>query len=95
MISKHARLNDVPESLVHRVVMRETKYQPHLIGPCGCYGLMQIKPGTARRMGYTGTPHGLLDAETNLTYAVKYLAGAYRKAGGNHDRAVAFYARGY
>ena len=30
-----------------------------------------------------------------MTYAVKYLAGAYRAAGGNHDRAVALYARGY
>jgi hypothetical protein len=30
-----------------------------------------------------------------MTYAVKYLAGAYRVAGGNHDRAVSNYARGY
>jgi hypothetical protein len=37
----------------------------------------------------------LLDPETNLTYGVKYLAGAYRTAGGNADRAVAYYARGY
>ncbi|HEX5779616.1 MAG TPA: lytic transglycosylase domain-containing protein, partial [Xanthobacteraceae bacterium] len=37
----------------------------------------------------------LLDAETNMTYAMKYLAGAYRAAGGNPDRAVALYARGY
>jgi hypothetical protein len=29
------------------------------------------------------------------TYAVRYLAGAYRVAGGNADRAVANYARGY
>ena len=30
-----------------------------------------------------------------MTYAVKYLAGAYRAAGGNPDRAVALYASGY
>ena len=41
------------------------------------------------------TAAGLLDPETNLTYAVRYLAGAYRVAGGNSDRAVANYARGY
>jgi soluble lytic murein transglycosylase-like protein len=46
-------------------------------------------------MGYTGSPAGLFDPETNLTYAVRYLAGAYRVAGGNADRAVANYARGY
>jgi len=95
LISKHAKANDVPEALVHRVVVRESRYQPHLVGSCGCYGLMQIKHGTARAMGYTGSAKGLLDAETNLTYAVKYLAGAYRKAHGDERRAIAYYARGY
>ena len=30
-----------------------------------------------------------------MTYAVKYLAGAYQAAGGNADRAVHYYASGY
>ena len=30
-----------------------------------------------------------------MTYAVKYLAGAYHVAGGNTDRAVHYYAAGY
>jgi hypothetical protein len=46
-------------------------------------------------MGNTGTAAGLLDANTNMTYAVKYLAGAYRVANGNADRAVCYYAAGY
>ena len=58
-------------------------------------GLMQIKTGTAQALGYQGGPAGLLDAETNLTYGVKYLAGAYRTADGNHDLAVSHYASGY
>ncbi len=58
-------------------------------------GLMQIKAATARGVGYSGQPAGLLNAETNLTYAVRYLAGAYRLAGGDHNRAVSYYARGY
>ena len=48
-----------------------------------------------RTMGFRGEAAGLLDAETNLRYAVRYLAGAYVTAGGNEDRAVQFYARGY
>jgi soluble lytic murein transglycosylase-like protein len=56
---------------------------------------MQIKPATARGLGYGGSASGLLDADTNMTYAVKYLANAYKVAGGNHDRAVALYAGGY
>jgi hypothetical protein len=57
--------------------------------------MMQIRLQTARGMGYTGTAQGLLDPNTNLTYAVKYLAGAYKVAGGNHNRAVSLYASGY
>jgi soluble lytic murein transglycosylase-like protein len=75
--------------------MRESGGNPRAIGRGGAMGLMQIKPATARAMGYTGSASGLLDADTNLTYAVRYLAGAYRVAGGNHDRAVSHYARGY
>ena len=46
-------------------------------------------------MGYRGTADGLLDADTNMTYAVKYLAGAYRAAGCNEQRAINYYQRGF
>jgi len=95
MIAAAARANGVPEALVHRVIVRESRYQPRLIGQGGVYGLMQIKLATARSLGYRGDTTGLLDPETNLAYGVKYLAGAWRMADGNEDRAVRYYARGY
>jgi soluble lytic murein transglycosylase-like protein len=95
LIAAHASKNGVPEALVHRVVLRESRYNPRLIGRGGCIGLMQIKLATARGVGYSGSAEGLLDPETNLTYGVKYLAGAYRTAGGNADRAVGYYTTGY
>src|SRR3984893_2075093 len=95
LIAAHARANDVPEALVHRVIVRESRYQPQLVGRGGTIGLMQIKLATARSLGYTGTAEGLRDPDTNLTYAVKYLAGAYRAAKGDHRRAMAYYASGY
>jgi hypothetical protein len=61
----------------------------------GNYGLMQIRLGTARGVGYSGDAKGLLEPATNLTYAVKYLAGAYRAAGCDENRAVSYYQRGY
>jgi hypothetical protein len=94
-IAHHASLNAIPAALVHRVVVRESKYNPRAVGRGGALGLMQIKHATARALGYGGPATGLLDAETNLTYAVKYLAGAYRLADGSFDRAVQNYARGY
>src|SRR6202000_2837762 len=87
--------NGVPEALVHRVIMRESRYQPGLIGRGGAIGMMQIKLATARGLGYTGDAAGLRDPNTNLTYAVKYLAGAYHAANGDHDRAVRYFAGGY
>lgn len=94
LISRHAAANGVPEDLVRRVIRRESRGNARAVSK-GNYGLMQIRLGTARGMGYTGTAAGLLDADTNMTYAVKYLAGAYRVAGGNQDRAVGYYAAGY
>ena len=94
LIAKHAAAYGVPENLVRRVIARESGGNPRVVS-AGNFGLMQIKLGTARAMGYQGGAAGLLDADTNMTYAVKYLAGAYQAAHGNADRAVAYYASGY
>ena len=95
LVATHARANAVPEVLVHRVIVRESRYQPRLVGRGGTIGLMQIKLATARGLGYTGDAEGLRDPNTNLTYGVKYLAGAYRAANGDHNRAMHYYASGY
>src|SRR3954453_5890827 len=94
LVATHAKANNLPEALVRRVIVRESGYRPSLVSH-GNIGLMQIKFGTARGLGYTGTAEGLRDPETNLTWAVKYLAGAYRAASGDHKRAMHFYASGY
>ncbi|UXU75293.1 MULTISPECIES: lytic transglycosylase domain-containing protein [unclassified Paracoccus (in: a-proteobacteria)] len=94
LIEKYAAEYQVPVDLVHRVIIRESHHRPGARnGPY--YGLMQILPATARGMGYRGPASGLLDAETNLKYGVKYLRGAYLVAGGNYDGAVKWYSRGY
>jgi soluble lytic murein transglycosylase-like protein len=93
-IARHAAANGVPLELARRVVKRESGGNPRAVSK-GNYGLMQIRLGTARAMGYAGNAQGLLDPEVNMTYAMRYLAGAHRAARGSHDRAVAFYARGY
>lgn len=94
LVSQHAKAHGVPETLVHRVIRRESGYNPQASSR-GNLGLMQIRHATARGMGYRGSASGLLDANTNLTYAVPYLANAYKVAGGNEDRAVSLYASGY
>ena len=94
LISRHAAANNLPEDIVRRIIKRESGGRAHVISK-GNYGLMQIRLNTARGMGYRGSAAGLLDADTNMTYAVKYLAGAYRAAGGNANQTVRYYAAGY
>jgi soluble lytic murein transglycosylase-like protein len=94
LIRKYAGIHDIPESLLHRVIQRESDYNPRARnGPY--YGLMQILPQTAGTMGYQGAPDGLLDAETNLQFAGRYLRGAWLVSGGDEAEAVGWYARGY
>ncbi|MBF9025613.1 transglycosylase SLT domain-containing protein [Rhodobacterales bacterium HKCCD6035] len=94
LVNKMARQYDVPAPLIHRVIQRESDYRAHARnGPY--YGMMQIMPATARNMGFTGEDADLLDAETNLIYAVKYLRGAWLLSNGSYDTAVMHYARGY
>jgi soluble lytic murein transglycosylase-like protein len=94
LIRKYAGIHGIPESLLHRVIQRESDYNPRARnGPY--YGLMQILPQTAGTMGYRGAPDGLLDAETNLQYAGRYLRGAWLVSDRSETEAVGWYARGY
>lgn len=93
-INRWADHYDVPRTLVHRLAIRESTHNPAARnGPY--YGLLQILPQTARTMGFRGQPSDLLDADTNLKYALKYLRGAWLLSDGSHDTAVKWYSRGY
>lgn len=93
-INQWADHYELPRELVHRLAIRESTHRPGARnGPY--YGLLQILPATARSMGYEGPAKGLLDADTNLEFALKYLKGAYMVAEGNPDAAIRLYAKGY
>ncbi|MQY41688.1 transglycosylase SLT domain-containing protein [Epibacterium sp. SM1969] len=85
---------EVPRSLVHRLAIRESTHRPWAVNR-PYYGLLQILPATARSMGFKGQPQDLLDADTNLEFAVKYLRGAWLISDGSQDMAVKHYSRGY
>ena len=94
MIVKEAQRHGVPERLVRRVVMRESRYNPRARNH-SFWGLMQISYPTAKSMGFKGTPQDLLNPVVNLTYAVPYLANAFVIAGKHEDAAIRLYAHGY
>lgn len=94
IVARHAAANGVPFSLADAIVRVESRYNPRA-AHAGNYGLMQIRHQTARGMGYAGGAGGLLDPETNARYAMKYLALAYRAAGGDTCRTIMKYQSGH
>jgi len=94
LIIAHAGANGVPVALLREVIRRESNFNPRAVHR-GNYGLMQVRLGTARALGYRGDAAGLLDPAVNMSYGARYLAGAYRAARGNEARTLALYTRGY
>ncbi len=92
-IEQHAANNNVPFFLANSMVRIESRYNPNArSGPN--LGLGQISLSTAKSLGYSGSAQGLMDAETNLTYSIKYLAQAYKLASGDTCGTVARYQNG-
>jgi soluble lytic murein transglycosylase-like protein len=94
LVRRHAEANGVPFAIADAVVRVESRYNPRASNR-GNYGLMQIRLQTARGIGYGGDASGLLNADTNARYGMKYLAQAYRMAGGDTCRTIMKYQSGH
>jgi len=95
LISSYAKSNGVPEALAHAVISVESNYRPKARGAAGEIGLMQIKPATARMMGYSGSAKGLYNPETNIKYGMMYLAKAHQLGGGTTCGTILKYNAGH
>ncbi len=60
IVSRYAASYGVPLPLAHAVIQVESNYRVDARGSAGEIGLMQIKPATARMMGYDGSNSGSL-----------------------------------
>ncbi|MER8637089.1 transglycosylase SLT domain-containing protein [Mesorhizobium sp. M1365] len=95
IIARYAASYGVPVSLANAVIKIESNYQPNQVGSAGEIGLMQIKPATARMMGYSGSVQGLYDPDTNIKYGMKYLAMARDLGGGTTCGTILKYNAGH
>ncbi len=95
IITKHAQKHGVPVALARAVVRIESNFRPNARGRAGEIGLMQIKPATARMMGYSGGAKGLYDPETNIRWGMKYLAKAHKLGGGDTCGTILRYNAGH
>ncbi|WP_279478948.1 lytic transglycosylase domain-containing protein [Aureimonas sp. SK2] len=94
LIEKAADENDIPRELAYAVVRVESHYNPRAKG-AGVYGLSQIKPQTARGLGFQGPAEALFDPETNLRYGMRYLKGAYEQGNGDVCQTAMKYKGGH
>lgn len=95
LISSHAKTNGIDESLAHAVISIESNYRANARGAAGEVGLMQIKPSTARMMGYRGSTKALYNPETNIKYGMKYLAMAQKLGDGSTCGTILKYNAGH
>ena len=95
LISQYASANGVPVELATAVVQIESNFNPKKRGSAGEIGLMQVKPATARLMGYSGSVKGLYDPETNIRIGMKYLAKAQQLGGGPTCNTILKYNAGH
>ncbi|WP_417677090.1 lytic transglycosylase domain-containing protein [Roseibium sp.] len=95
LIRTAARKHGVPERVALAVVQVESNFNPRARGSAGEVGLMQIKPATARGLGFRGASKSLYDPQTNLEWGMRYLAGAHKRASGDLCGTILRYNAGH
>ncbi|HPR64990.1 MAG TPA: lytic transglycosylase domain-containing protein [Thermoanaerobaculia bacterium] len=81
----------IPPNLLLAVIRQESLFQQSIHSPAGAWGLMQILPVTAKKLG--GESVDLRDPKVNIEYGARYLARLYDTYG-RWDHVVAAYNAG-
>ncbi|WEX76357.1 lytic transglycosylase domain-containing protein [Sinorhizobium numidicum] len=95
LIQSYAKQYGVPTDLAHAIVQVESNFNAMARGSAGEIGLMQIKPATARMMGYSGSAKGLYDPATNIKFGMMYLAKAQELSDGTTCGTILKYNAGH
>lgn len=94
MVRSEAIRQGVPVNLAMAVAKAESNFRCGAVGRGGERGVMQIKPQTARGIGYRGPSSGLNNCRVGIRYGMIYLRMAYRLAKGNIYRTALLYNAG-
>jgi soluble lytic murein transglycosylase len=96
-IRKHARARQLDPYLVAALIAQESTFDPAIRSAANAYGLMQVVPGTGRRLArslgirYRGVST-LTSADINLRMGTLYFSRLVRQFGGVHLALAAYNA---
>lgn len=68
VIARIARREQLPEALIHAVIVAESAYDPEAVSHAGAVGLMQLMPDTARRYGVRDRRNPLENVDAGTRY---------------------------
>jgi Transglycosylase SLT domain len=90
LIEDEARRQNVDASLVSAVIRAESNFEPRSVSRKGARGLMQLMPGTARRLGVSKP----FDPRANVRGGVRYLKELSARFDGRPELVLAAYNAG-
>lgn len=99
-VGQAASQEGVTAATIYAVMRQESRFVPHAISSAGALGLMQIMPGTAKRMWgqrREGAPFSdlrLFEPTTNIALGAAYLAKLQQRYSGNLAYVAAAYNAG-
>ena len=94
LVKSQARKQGVPVPFALAIANHESKFRCSAVGSHGERGVMQIKPATARGLGYKGSARGLNDCAIGIYWGMKYLKMAIVQAHGDLKKAAFLYNAG-
>jgi len=65
--------------LVIAIMREESHFNPNIVSSAGAYGLMQLMPVTAKKVGNVTKVNELFDEEKNIYIGIKYLSDLKKK----------------
>jgi soluble lytic murein transglycosylase-like protein len=89
-IREASRGYSIPEAFIRAVIRVESDYDPKVVSVAGAQGLMQLMPGTARRMNVTDP----FDPHQNIMGGTRYLRYLANMFGGDMVLTIAGYHAG-
>jgi hypothetical protein len=95
IIERETAATKLPADIAEAVVFVESRYDSSVVGGVGEIGVMQVRPETAKMLGFRGSLAELAELEINIHYGVIYLSKAWRLAGGDLCRALMKYRAGH